>query len=156
MPITLRPINRRRFLSTAATAGAALAFPHSLLAKSRKSDPNYFALLSDIHLHADKTFLHDSPAGPANMWVNLQQACKELLASPSFPSAVLINGDIAFRHGLTEDYDTALAAMKPLREAGLTVHWALGNHDDRSNISKAALPDRALVPEVTPCSLANK
>jgi 3',5'-cyclic AMP phosphodiesterase CpdA len=52
--------------------------------------------------------------------------------------------------------------MEPLREAGLPVHWALGNHDDRTNLAKALERDSAIVPELTdhrvmtlPCPNAN-
>jgi hypothetical protein len=111
-------------------------------------DPNYFALISDIHLHANREFVYNSAAGPSDMWKNFAQASREVLALPTRPAAVLINGDIAFHEGLPADYATAMAAMTPLREGGLPVHWALGNHDDRKNIALAAAPDSSLVPDL--------
>jgi 3',5'-cyclic AMP phosphodiesterase CpdA len=120
-----------------------------LFAEAPKTDPNYFLLYSDIHLNADRKYIHNYlNMGATNMWDNFEQVCRESLALPRRPAAVLINGDIACRKGLPEDYATALSAMRPLRETGLTVHWALGNHDDRTNITKAAEADETLVGEM--------
>jgi 3',5'-cyclic AMP phosphodiesterase CpdA len=148
MPLTLPPISRRRFLSAAIAGATAAVLPRSLFALDAKADPNYFVLFSDIHLHADRQFVHESTTGRNNMWANFQQLCGEALALPRRPAAVLINGDIAFHKGLANDYVTAIAAMQPLRQAGLPVHWALGNHDERTNLSNAAAVDDAIVPDV--------
>jgi Icc protein len=148
MPLTLPPISRRRFLSAAVAGATAAVLPRCLFALDAKADPNYFVLFSDIHLHADRQFIHESGTGRNNMWANFQQVCREALALPRRPTAVLINGDIAFHKGLANDYLTAIAAMDPLRQAGLPVHWALGNHDERTNLSNAAAVDDAIVPEI--------
>lgn len=125
--------------------------PRPLLALDAAADPNYLALISDIHLNADRHFanVQKNGLGPDNMWDHFQQAASEVVALPERPSAVIINGDIAFREGRMEDYATAVRAMKPLREAGLPVHWALGNHDDRNHAAVAAGPDAAQVSEIT-------
>jgi len=130
--------------------GAGLLLPRSLRAMSAAADPNYFALVSDLHLSADRNFSNHQTPGlpPSNMFANFQQVCGEILELSARPAAVIVNGDVAYHEGLPADYATALAAMKPLREAGLPVHWALGNHDDRTNIAKAAEPDDTLVPEL--------
>jgi 3',5'-cyclic AMP phosphodiesterase CpdA len=125
-----------------------MVLPRSVLAVDTVPDPNYLALVSDIHLHADRNFVYQSSTGAANMWQNFQQVSRGILALPVRPAAVLINGDVAFHEGLPGDYATAIAAMTPLREAGLPVHWAVGNHDDRTNIAKAAARDDTLVPDV--------
>ena len=149
MPITLPPINRRKFLAAALASGAGLLLPRPLFALEAAANPNYFALISDLHLHADRDFVYtQKTVPPNNMWANFRQAADGVVALPERPAAVLINGDVAFHEGLPGDYATALAAMKPLREAGLPVHWALGNHDDRANVAKLAEPDAALVPEL--------
>jgi Icc protein len=151
VPVTLPPIARRRFLALALAGGAGLMLPGRLRAAAKEADPNYFILISDIHLNAKRDFIyeHDQAIGPNNVWANFQQAAHEAVALPGQPSAVIINGDIAFHDGLAEDYATARAAMQPLREAGLPVHWALGNHDNRANASQAAAPDGALATDVT-------
>jgi 3',5'-cyclic-AMP phosphodiesterase len=148
MPLTLKPINRRRFLTSAILGGTGLFLSRSLFSAEAKTDANHFVLFSDIHLHANKSFIHDQGNGATNMWANFKQACEEALALPTRPACVLINGDIAFHKGLVEDYATAIEAMKPLREAGLTVHWALGNHDDRNNVS-ATMPDENAIKELS-------
>jgi Icc protein len=148
MPVTLPPINRRRFLALALASGAGAALPRPVFALETKADPNYFALISDIHLHANRDYVYKSATGSTNMWENFQQVSREVLALPARPAAVLINGDVAFHQGRSEDYATAMAAMLPLRAAGLPVHWALGNHDDRANVAKAAAPDDALVSDL--------
>lgn len=149
MPVTFPPLNRRRFFSLALAAGAGAMLPRPLLAAEKPIDPNHFALISDIHLHANRDFVYNNNTGASDMWQNFQQVSREVLALPTRPAAVLINGDIAFHEGLPGDYATAMAAMTPLREGGLPVHWALGNHDDRKNIAQAAAPDSTLVPELT-------
>jgi 3',5'-cyclic AMP phosphodiesterase CpdA len=130
MPITLPPISRRTFL--VASLAAALA-PKSLFAADVPVDPHRFALLSDIHVHGDRAFAKES----TNPFDNLAQAVREILAAPTRPAAVLVNGDLAAHQGNPEDYATLLDALAPLRQAGLTVHLALGNHDDRDNFWRA-------------------
>jgi Icc protein len=148
MPVTFPPLNRRRFISLALAAGAGALLPRPLFAAEKQADPNYFALISDLHLHANRDFVYHNDTGASDMWRNFQQVSREVLALPTQPAAVLINGDVAFHEGRPEDYATAMAAMIPLREGGLPVHWALGNHDDRMNIAQAAAPDSTLVPEL--------
>ncbi len=138
MPITLNPVSRRTFLKTSLAATASL-FSNSRLLGTPDAlpglpiDPHRFALLSDIHIHVDPEFLHKSKVAVTNMWKNLQQASREILALPSRPSAVFINGDCAFHQGLPGDYMTLVEGLAPLRAGNLPIHLALGNHDDRAN-----------------------
>ena len=46
-------------------------------------------------------------------------------------------GDTAFLQGHAADYAVLMDLVKPIRTAGLPVHLALGNHDDRDNFHKA-------------------
>ena len=46
-------------------------------------------------------------------------------------------GDTAFLLGHAADYAVLMDLVKPIRTAGLPVHLALGNHDDRDNFHKA-------------------
>ena len=46
-------------------------------------------------------------------------------------------GDTAFREGLSGDYAVLLDLAKPIRTAGMPLHLALGNHDQRDNFRKA-------------------
>ncbi len=49
-------------------------------------------------------------------------------------------GDCAFNHGTPGDYAMLKTLFHPLREAGLPMHIALGNHDHREHFL-AAFPD---------------
>ena len=68
---------------------------------------------------------------------NLRAVVADILAQPARPEAVLINGDLALKDGQPGDYATFLAALAPLRKAGIPLHLALGNHDDRGNFRQA-------------------
>src|SRR5213076_2539370 len=98
MPISLKP-SRRSFLKGSLAASASLLAPSWLRALETSTDPHRFALLSDIHIDVDRAFLHKSKIGVTDMWKNLQQASSEILALPSRPSAIFINGDCAFHQG---------------------------------------------------------
>ena len=128
MPVTLSPLSRRAFLSGTAAASVGLVLAHSAAA-ANDVDPHRFFLLSDTHIAADPKTLR----GPVNMHDNLKQVCGELLEAGAKPAAVLINGDCVFLQGLEADYATFAGMLKPLREAGMTIHLTLGNHDDRAH-----------------------
>ncbi|HWH70650.1 MAG TPA: hypothetical protein VNT26_14775, partial [Candidatus Sulfotelmatobacter sp.] len=56
MPIFLSPLPRRQFLARALAAGAGLALGPKLLgANGRDSDEHSWALLSDLHLAAERS-----------------------------------------------------------------------------------------------------
>jgi 3',5'-cyclic AMP phosphodiesterase CpdA len=139
MPIELPPISRRRFLRSIVAAGAvaaswsALSRSSTLRAAEADVDEHLLALLSDIHLSADRSRM----ARGINMWDHLAQATREIVALPKRPVATLINGDCALARGLPDDYASVLASVQPLREAEIPVHLALGNHDHRSNFLAA-------------------
>ena len=132
MPFTLPSLSRRRFLGASAAAGLGLMWPRSSFAAG-ETDPHRFFLLSDTHIASDPKTLR----GPVNMHDNLKQVCGELLESGAKPASVLINGDCVFLQGLEADYVTFAAMLKPLREAGMTIHLTLGNHDDRTHFWNA-------------------
>jgi 3',5'-cyclic-AMP phosphodiesterase len=132
MPITLPPISRRRFLTTAA-AGATTCLARGGLGKDPLGDANRFALLSDTHIAGDRKKM----ARGINMYDNLQTVVGEVLAEQPAPAGVVIAGDLAFNDGTREDYATLLEAVQPLRERGLPVHLALGNHDHRQRFWQA-------------------
>jgi len=71
------------------------------------------------------------------MYENLNQVCAELKATNVTPASVLLNGDCVFLTGLESDYVTLNTLLKQLREAGMTLHLTLGNHDDRTNFWNA-------------------
>lgn len=129
MPITLPPISRRRFLANLALAGAATMLPRPLLAARKLVDENSWALFSDVHIAADP----GKSARGINMTNHLRAVCDEVLDLSKRPAAMLLNGDCAFNSGEAADYAQLTSLLRPLREAGLPLHLALGNHDEREH-----------------------
>jgi len=127
MPIHLPPISRRRFLSRSLAAGAGLALSPDLFAATRRTDANSWALLSDIHLAANREQLGRG----VNMFEHFNTVSAELLALPKRPAGVFINGDCAFNSGETGDYGLLNELLLPIRQDQMPVHLALGNHDNR-------------------------
>ncbi len=122
-------IDRRGFLRT---AGAALLAPLGIQAADA---PLRLALFSDTHIAADP---QDQNRGffPHQ---NLKRAVSQAVTSNY--GLLLVNGDLARREGLPEDYVQWNALMQPLLERG-PVAVTLGNHDDRKN-ARSALTNRA-------------
>lgn len=129
MPIQLPAVTRRRFLATTA---AGLLGAHSLRA-GPPHDEHTWALLSDPHIDANRATVSRG----AKIADKLAAAVKEVLALPTLPANVLVNGDCALKIGLPGDYATFADLVKPLRDAGMALHMTLGNHDDRDVFRKA-------------------
>lgn len=140
MPITLTQLSRRNFLKLAAIAGAALTLAPSsyagLFGKSRDKDT--FVFFSDAHTAADA----ETVSRQVNVADNLAACVRELAAWPVKPAAVIVNGDLAFKTGLTGDYATFGKCIEPVR-ALAPLHLTMGNHDDRENFW-SAFPHDAL------------
>lgn len=136
MPIHLPPISRRRFLTGTLAAGAGLLLPRRLAAREPSTGANHFVLLADTHIAEDR----DQELRGVKPVPAFEQAVGEILALDARPAGAIIAGDCAFLRGLGGDYATLRGAMKPLRQAGVPVHLALGNHDDREHIL-AAFPE---------------
>jgi Icc protein len=131
MPITLPPISRRSFLSASAAAAASILTGCSHMVRDpRPSDPNRFVLLSDTHIHYDRRWFHD---GKVNTWENFEQVSRHILAQATLPSKAFVCGDCVYLQGRYDDYMTLTQAVGPLRQEGIAVHMALGNHDHREN-----------------------
>ncbi|HEY7115139.1 MAG TPA: metallophosphoesterase [Tepidisphaeraceae bacterium] len=128
-------------------SAAALALPRMTFAADAPTDPHRFILVSDIHIDANR----DMAKSNTNPWNNFRQASDEIVATcaGARPAAVLINGDLTHHQGNPEDYATVIDAFEPLRRGGLTLHLAMGNHDDRGNFFRAMPADarRRNVPE---------
>src|SRR5690348_8082997 len=128
MPIHLPPFSRRNFLKRSLLAGAgALLGQSAFAATERRIDPQSWALFSDTHISGDTTKV----ARGTNMADNLREAVKDVLALPQRPAGLLHGGDCAFNSGEADDYFQLTALLDPLREAGMPLHLALGNHDHR-------------------------
>ncbi|MGH7201906.1 MAG: metallophosphoesterase family protein [Planctomycetaceae bacterium] len=134
MPMTLPPISRRRFLAGTLAAGAGwLAGRPVFAADERQRDPHRFALLADTHVPSD----HATVVRGACMSENLRRVGGELLTLDERPAAVFIDGDCAYLTGESQDYANLVELLQPIREGGLPVHLALGNHDHRERFWQA-------------------
>jgi predicted phosphodiesterase len=134
MPLYLPQLSRREFLKRAALAGAAVALApqaHAGLFGSSR-DKHTFALFSDPHIAADAALKNSG----VNMADNLAVCVRELAAWPVKPATVIVNGDLAFKFGLPEDYATFGKLIEPVR-ALAPIHLSLGNHDVRENFWRA-------------------
>ncbi len=120
MPITLFP-TRRRFLGTA--LGAAVA------ARGASSSTRW-ALLSDIHVPADRTAV----AHGFKPYENFARVAGEV--ERWAPDGVIVSGDLARLEGFAADYESLNTLLGPLAEK-VPVSLVLGNHDDRKNVLAA-------------------
>jgi hypothetical protein len=127
MPIYLPPVSRRAFLGRALAAGAGLALKPALLAAGKSTNPDSWALFSDIHLAANETEVQRG----VNMAEHFATVSREVLGLNELPAALFINGDCAFNSGEKEEYATVTKLLEPLRAEQIPIHLALGNHDNR-------------------------
>jgi len=139
MPIHLPPLSRRRFLARALVGSAGLALSPGLLAASKRTDPNSWALLADIHLAADRALT----ARGINMTEHFTSVSRELLALPERPAGVFIAGDCAYNSGQIADYARVADLLEPIRQDQMPVHLALGNHDNRERFWEAFQREKA-------------
>jgi 3',5'-cyclic AMP phosphodiesterase CpdA len=133
MPVYLPPISRREFLKRSLLAGTGWAMAPSLVAASRATAANSWALLADTHIAGDPAKI----VRGINMADHFKRVSQELLALPGRPAGALIIGDCAFLSGEKDDYTTLTGLLDPLRAGGLPLHLALGNHDERDNFRAA-------------------
>ncbi len=126
---------RREFLAGLALGGIAIAGARGAVA----DEAAWFALVSDVHIPSDSQF----KARGQSPVENLRVVVADILASPTKPAGVLIDGDLALKEGLPGDYSTLLSVLAPLRKAGIPLHFALGNHDARGAFREAV---RGMIP----------
>jgi 3',5'-cyclic AMP phosphodiesterase CpdA len=75
-----------------------------------------------------------------NMTENLRRVAAEITALDRLPAGLVVNGDCAYGMGLPGDYATFLAGVRPLADAGIPLHFSMGNHDHRENFRAGMLP----------------
>ncbi len=134
---TCRRLAAAVFWPAALAAGAGVVLlPRSGQSREPAADPNHFVLLADTHV-AGRRDLWNRGVQPAK---NLELAAAEIRALESRPAGAIVAGDCAFMHGEADDYATFRELVKPLRQAGLPIHLALGNHNQRERLL-AAFPE---------------
>lgn len=129
--------SRRQFITQ---FGATIALVH-VKSSAAEVDEHLIAILNDTHIGAQH------PA-TASIPTNLRNTVEWLLALPKRPAAVVINGDLALRDGKRGDYEYFAKLIAPLREAGVSLHLTMGNHDDRAvfyDVLKSEKPDAPAV-----------
>jgi predicted phosphodiesterase len=133
MPIRLPPISRRSFLASTLAAGTHALVPQALWAKEAVTDPNCFALLSDIHIPTKQdTKLHG--VAPVE---TLTQTIERILKESTRPAGAIVTGDCAFLEGKADDYHMIKKTFGSLQAGGVPIHLALGNHDGRKQAEEA-------------------
>ncbi|MGY8768748.1 MAG: metallophosphoesterase family protein [Pirellulales bacterium] len=152
MPITVPPLSRRKFVTGSLSLAGAAALSSSLTAKQPKTevllDKDRVALLADTHISANpKQFYYGTqwPGTPVkegehegvNMADCLATVVKDVLSQNPLPAHAVVNGDCALSNGKAEEYQEFIRLIKPLRQAGITVHVTIGNHDNRQKLWNA-------------------
>jgi 3',5'-cyclic AMP phosphodiesterase CpdA len=127
MPVYLPPISRREFLRRSLAVAGGVAVGADLLGAQASRDHSSWALFSDTHLAADRALVFRG-VNPTN---HFKQVSQEVLSLAVVPAGVMITGDCAYNSGELSDYAVLGSLLKPLREAGLPIYLALGNHDHR-------------------------
>ncbi len=88
-------------------------------------------LMGDIHISGDFNEQGKPKHYPYNP-ICFEQQVREILAMRPLPRNLIILGDVAWDHGLREDYEYAARLFQPLQEAGIRITMAMGNHDRRA------------------------
>ena len=117
------------------------------MAKPVNLDPNRVALLADTHISDDPKRSYPGTKWPGSPvkeeeheWVNmaysLAQSAREVIELKPRPANLIINGDCALSRGTEAEYKEFLRLIEPIRQAGITVHITIGNHDTREKLWK--------------------
>lgn len=139
MPVYLAPLTRRQFLKRSVAFGTGLALAPGVLASQKSTDEHSWALLSDIHLAADRKRVERG----VNMTDHFTNVSRDLLALPRTPAGVIICGDCAFNSGQSADYSVVADLLQPVRAGRMPVHLMLGNHDNRQRFWDAFPAEKA-------------
>lgn len=138
MPIHLPAISRKEFLKRAFMLGAGLACAPTAFAASKRKDANSWALLADTHIATDV----NQEIRETNMAANLKAVVLDVLKLPKRPAGAFVIGDCAVAKGDPGDYATLAGLVEPLRQGGIPLRLALGNHDHRDNFWRALQSER--------------
>ena len=92
-------------------------------------------LMGDIHICGDFNEQGKPKFYPYNP-ICFEEQVREILAMRPLPANLIILGDVAWDHGLEEDYEYAARLFRPLQEAGIRITMGMGNHDRRAAFFK--------------------
>ena len=124
------------FLSGTLAAGAGVFVSRFGCAAGPAADSDHFVLLADPHVGSRV----DQQGHGVNPARNLERAVAQIGRLDFRPAGAIVAGDCAFAQGETGDYRLFGQLLRPLRQAGLPLHFGLGNHDHRDRFL-AAFPD---------------
>ena len=129
---------RREFLGALVAASAVSGCATS---GGRSGDGSVNVFLSDLHIEGAQPKYKYSK-------VRLEKTIDEILAMSPRPHNVVCFGDIACSYGLEGDYIEAKRILSRLEDAGISVHFVMGNHDRRGMFFKywPECEKRSLVP----------
>jgi hypothetical protein len=101
---------------------------------------------SDIHQHDAKAHWPQWPYTQAN--TVFPRLVSEVMRLRPLPAHAVVFGDFSSSFGWPEDYRLAAAALKPLADAGVSLTFGMGNHDNRAAFLEVfpAYRERLLVP----------
>jgi 3',5'-cyclic AMP phosphodiesterase CpdA len=127
MPIHLPSISRRRFLLRTLAGGAGLAIAPNLARGADNAGGDNWVLMADTHIAGDEAAVSRG----VNMAGHLVTAVRSVTSLSTPVQGVFILGDCALDSGESPDYATFVKLLGPVRQRGMSVHIALGNHDHR-------------------------
>jgi 3',5'-cyclic AMP phosphodiesterase CpdA len=151
MPITLLPVTRRRFLQGSLAVAAASFSVSELYAEGELPLKNDWAVLADIHIAGDpKKRGRMNEKNLVDPLENFRKARTDILSGEAGqPCGVLVCGDCAFNEGKPDDYEILLKEFAPFREAGLSIQFLMGNHDNRKAFLEAVATAEGKKPPVS-------
>ena len=115
-------LDRRAFIGGIAGVGIMNALRSG---EHNAESGDVFVFLSDLHVDGrGQGMLHQNR--------RLEKTIDEILRLSPRPKAVVCFGDIACSYGLDVDYVEAKRILDRLENAGIALHFAMGNHDRRS------------------------
>ena len=123
-------MTRREFFIGAAAVTAAPMVSKAMMA-GNCADENLSVFISDIHVSGPDVRGTVRGDQPTYTRAYFDRTVDEILAMSPRPKRVVCFGDIAMWFGMHQDYEASLPGFRRLREAGVDVALALGNHDKR-------------------------
>ncbi|MDR2441798.1 MAG: metallophosphoesterase [Planctomycetaceae bacterium] len=153
MPITLPPINRRHFITGTLSGTAALLFHPVWSAEPEIQSQDVWAFLSDTHIPGNRNQTAGTPSiNPVEHLIKIRNDI--LSGNIGKPYGLIVSGDCVYLHGLPDDYKTLLEEFMPFREKGLSVHFVMGNHDNRQVFLNAVTQSTGInTPPIIPTRL---
>lgn len=136
----MQHISRRSFLKVSAASALGWVLLPAIGHAEAGNDPNRFVLMADTHVCGDR----NASEHGCNPDETCMQAVKDILELKPRPSGVVVAGDCVYLHGKKPDYEVLAELTIPLRNAGIPLMLALGNHDNRENF-QAVFPDAVIV-----------